>query len=289
MRDYDLRATLNSGQAFRWQADADGSWRGVVSGRWVRLWQEDGAIWAETALPQDDWRWLAEYLQVEVDLAAVVKTFPPDPPLRAAVRACYGLRLLRQPPWECLATFLLSSTKRIEHIRQVVERLCERFGEPVAVPDGQPAAFAFPRAERLARLDETALRACGMGFRAPYLLEASRRVASGRLDLDALGALELEAARARLCALPGVGPKIADCVLLFGYGFARAFPVDVWVMRAMEQMYFGGDRVRAAQLRAFVQTHFGPHAGYAQQYLFHYMRTRAGRVRGRTACVRSAG
>lgn len=254
-----------------------------MRGRWVRLRAERDGIWAETALAQGDWCWLAEYLQVDVDLDAVVSAFPPDPPLRAAVRACYGLRLLRQEPWECLATFILSSTKRIGHIRRIVEALCRRFGEPVAVPPGEPPAFAFPSPEHLARQSELALRGCGMGFRAPYLLETARRVADGRFDLAGLGSLDLAAARARLCELPGVGPKIADCVLLFAYGFARAFPMDVWVARALQQLYFPGRRMRPAELRAFAQTHFGPQAGYAQQYLFHFMRTRVGRASGPAA------
>ncbi|MCX8089817.1 MAG: hypothetical protein N3I86_02625 [Verrucomicrobiae bacterium] len=284
VRGYDLAATLDSGQAFRWRAGPDGSWTGVVRGCWVRLRQTSDGIGAEAALPLRHWHWLADYLQVAVDLDAVLATFPPDPPLRAAVRACYGLRLLRQEPWECLASFILSSTKRIGHIRQIVERLCERFGEPVAVPPGERPAYAFPTAERIARLNARALRACGMGFRAPYLLETARRVADGRFDPAALSALGLEAARARLCELPGVGAKIADCVLLFALGFERAFPLDVWVQRALREWYFPRQRVRPAALRAFVETHFGPHAGYAQQYLFHFMRTGAGRASGRAPC-----
>jgi N-glycosylase/DNA lyase len=270
---YDLAATLDSGQAFRWQADGAGGWHGVVCGRWVRLRQEADCILAETALEQRDWRWLAGYLQVDADLDAVVSAFPDDPPLRRAVRACYGLRLLRQQPWECLASFILSSTKRIAHIRQIVERLCERFGEPVATPADAPPAFAFPSAEQIARQSEAALRACGMGFRAAYLLETARRIADGRFDLASVAALDLDAARARLCELPGVGRKIADCVLLFAFGFARAFPMDVWVERALRELYFPGRRMRPAALRAFADAHFGPHAGYAQQYLFHFMRT----------------
>jgi N-glycosylase/DNA lyase len=272
-RDYDLAATLDSGQAFRWRPDADGSWRGVVAGRWVRLRRLPNGIAAETVVAQTDWAWLKDYLQVDVDLRAILRTFPDDAPLREAVRACRGLRLLRQEPWECLASFILSSNKRIAHIRQIIETLCERFGEPVAVPAGEPPAFAFPSPERIARLGERELRACGMGFRAPYLLAAARRVTAGDPDLERLGAAELATARARLCELPGVGPKIADCVLLFAFGFARAFPMDVWVLRALRRWYFKGQRPTPARLRAFAQNHFGPHAGYAQQYLFHYIRT----------------
>ena len=111
-----------------------------------------------------------------------------------------------------------------------------------------------------------------MGFRAPYLLAAAQRVAAGHLDLARLGARSLESARAELMQLPGVGPKIADCVLLFAYGFQSAFPLDVWVLRALRQLYFPGRRMKLTRLRRFAATHFGPYAGYAQQYLFHYIR-----------------
>lgn len=269
---YDLAATLNSGQAFRWQA-TDGAFAGVVSGRWVRLTQAADGIAAEVAVPVADWRWLTNYLQVEADLSAVLATFPPDEPLRAAVRACPGLRLLRQDPWECLASFILSSTKQIVQIRQIVRVLCERYGAPVVTPAGHPPEFGFPAAERLATCTEAELRACKMGFRARYLRAAAERVAAGAPDLAALRDLDLGAARAALMALPGVGPKIADCVLLFAYGFQAAFPLDVWVLRALRQLYFPRQPVGVRRLRAFSETHFGPYAGYAQQYLFHAIRT----------------
>ena len=137
VRDYDLAATLDSGQAFRWQP-CDDSWIGVIGQRWVRLTQRRDGIRAQTAGPVADWRWLHDYLQTEVGLDAVLKTFPDDAPMRDAVAACRGLRVLRQDPWECLASFILSSTKQIVQIRQIVALLCERFGEPIARPAATP-------------------------------------------------------------------------------------------------------------------------------------------------------
>jgi N-glycosylase/DNA lyase len=221
-----------------------------------------------------DWQWLTHYLQLDIDLAEVLRAFPDDPPMRAAVAACRGLRLLRQDPWECLASFILSSTKQIVQIQQIIALLCERYGAPLAVPPASPPAFAFPSPARLARASEAELRACKMGFRAPYLLATARLIASGQFDLAPLQRQPLEAARAQLMLLPGVGPKIADCVLLFAYGFQSAFPVDVWVMKALRQLYFPRRRVSRPRLQRFAAAHFGPHAGYAQQYLFHYMRTK---------------
>jgi len=274
-RDYALAATLTSGQAFRWR-EHEGAWEGVIAERWVRLRREENGIAAETAAPQEDWRWLSDYLQTGLDLDSVLHTFPNDEPMRASVAMCRGLRLLRQDPWECLASFILSSTKQIVQIQQIVELLCERFGTELATPIGNKAAHSFPSAERLAATTEAELRACKMGFRAPNLLAVARTVANGGIDLHALHACSVREARERLTELPGVGPKIANCVLLFAYGCQQAFPVDVWVMRALRQLYFSKRRPSPQRLDHFVATHFGPYAGYAQQYLFHYVRT-AGR------------
>jgi N-glycosylase/DNA lyase len=213
-------------------------------------------------------------LQLELDLQPVLATFPPDDAMRSAVQACQGLRLLRQDPWECLASFILSSTKQIVQIRQIISHLSEDFGKPVSVPRGHAPIRAFPTPEALASANEAALRACKMGFRAPYLLAAARAVSEGDLRLDVLHQMSVTDARAQLLKLAGVGPKIADCVLLFAYGFQSAFPVDVWVMKALRELYFPRRRPDKARLQRFTETYFGAHAGYAQQYLFHYMRTR---------------
>src|SRR6185437_3320481 len=261
VRDYDLAATLESGQAFRWNL-VDGGWNAVISGRWVRLRADEFSITAETAQPVMDWNWLTHYLQLNLDISTVVVTFPDDEPIRAAVNACRGLRLLRQEPWECLASFILSSTKQIVQIRQIVSLLCERFGEPLAAAPQYAPAFSFPSPARLAHVKEADLRACKMGFRAPYLLAAARAVAEAQLDLERLRQLPVEIAREQLIHLPGVGRKIADCVLLFAYGFQTAFPVDVWVMKALQKLYFPKRRASEKRLRHFSETHFGVNAGY---------------------------
>jgi len=171
---------------------------------------------------------------MDLDLAGVLASFPTDDAMRSAIIACKGLRLLRQDPWECLASFILSSTKQIVQIRQIVAMLCERFGESIPAAPQFAHAFAFPTPARLARATEAELRACKMGFRAPYLLATARSVTEGKIDLERLRQLPVEIARDELLNLPGVGRKIADCVLLFAYGFPTAFPVDVWVIKALQ-------------------------------------------------------
>lgn len=271
VRDYDLAATLTSGQAFRWQLRG-GWWESVIAGRWVRLQQTASGIIAETAEPLSDWSWLRDYLQTDVDIDSVVRTFPQDEVMRASVAACRGLRLLRQDPWECLASFILSSTKQIVQIQQIVRSLCECFGAPVTVPRGHAPEYAFPTAQQIASATEASLRACKMGFRAPNLLATAKAVAAGEIDLQALARKDCESARAALVQLPGVGEKIANCVLLFAYGLQEAFPIDVWVRKALLQLYFPRRRPSPQRLLNFTRSYFGPNAGYAQQYLFHYIR-----------------
>jgi N-glycosylase/DNA lyase len=287
VRDYDLAATLDSGQVFRWQRDGD-SWNGVLGKHFLRLTQTENGILAESAIPVEDWTFLREFLQCDEDLADILKTFPDDEPMRAAVASCRGLRLLRQDPWECLASFILSSTKQIVQIRQIIAFLSERFGAPLVRPSNtfspvnrespveRGLDFSFPSPQRIAACSETELRDCKMGFRAPSLLHAAREIAEGKFDLEKVQTLDYAAARTELMTLHGVGGKIADCVLLFAYGFDTAFPVDVWVERALQQLYFPRRRASHKRLLKFATTHFGPHAGYAQQYLFHYVRVKQG-------------
>lgn len=271
--DYNLAVTLASGQAFRWSLKPDGWWEGVVHGRCLRLRQTETGLLARLVRPAQDWLWLEHYLQTELDLQTVLATFPRnDIALQTAVASCRGLRLLRQNPWECLASFILSSTKQICQIEQCVELISRSLGQKLESFDPAGEKFGFPDAATVAAGGEELLRACKTGFRAKYLFGSARMIAAGEVDLASLASMTLEEARDQLTRLPGVGPKIADCVLLFAYGFPRAFPVDVWVERVVRECYFNGRPVKRDRLVAFVENHFGQRAGYAQQYLFHHRR-----------------
>ncbi|MEA3186349.1 MAG: N-glycosylase/DNA lyase, partial [Chthoniobacter sp.] len=212
-------------------------------------------------------------------LAKICRSFPRDPAMRAARDFCSGLRLIRQPAWECLATFITSSMKQVAHIRQISLTLRKRYGESKQIL-GQEI-FTFPSAERIGELTEQELRGCALGYRAKNLLATARLIASGEANLAEWGKLPDDALRAQLCELPGVGSKVANCVMLFAYERLRAFPIDVWIERVLRQQYFPRKRkVTPQQLRAFCDDYFGEHGGYAQQYLFHYAR--------KGAAVRSA-
>ncbi|MBI5394073.1 MAG: 8-oxoguanine DNA glycosylase [Verrucomicrobia bacterium] len=276
VRDFDLRHTLECGQAFRWQRQPDGAYRGVIGRHVVRAAQRNSTLSLDGA-PAGT---LRDYFQFDANLAAIIATFPADEHMRRAVAWCHGMRLLRQDPWETLASFICSATKQIVQIRQMVANLCRAFGEPVP-PGGKSeirnskseTEFAFPVVVAVARATEAQLRACKLGFRAKNLLAAARMIDAGEVRLGAVGAMDYPRAAEELMRLPGVGPKIADCALLFGWGRQEAFPLDVWIERALRRLYFRGKRrVTRRRLVEFHRGYFGPHAGYAQQYLFHYVR-----------------
>ena len=271
LRNYDLVATLTSGQAFRWR-EVNGAWENIVAGRWVRLSVKAKKLHAQTHKPQVDWKWLRDYLQLDIDFKKILAAFPKDDPnLDAAKKTCRGLRLLKQDPWETLAGFICSSNKQIVQIQQIIAALCNRLGKPA--PNNWRT---FPTAARLAAATEDDLRACRMGYRAKYLHRSAQMIATNQLDLAALQSLDYETAKTEIQRLPGIGPKVADCILLFAYGFPEAFPIDTWVLKALHQLYFPSRRPTTKRLQTFIKTHFAPHHGYAQQYLFHHVRTQGG-------------
>ena len=280
VRDFHLGHTLECGQVFRWRPAGHG-YEGVVGRAVVRAAQADDKLTLDGAPAEA----LAQYFQLHENLASIVRAFPADEHLRRAVAFGYGMRLLRQEPWECLASFICSSAKQFVQICQVVDNLCRALGEPFEA--GGRAVFAFPSAPAVARATHEQLWSCKMGFRAKNLLAAARLVDSGQVRLDAIAAMDYPRAVEELTKLPGVGPKVADCALLFGWGRQEAFPVDVWIERALRRLYFAGQRrVTRRRLMEFRQSYFGRYAGYAQQYLFHYVRNNpqvleTGVVRGR--------
>ena len=254
--DLDLDATFGCGQCFRWDRQPDGSWRGVACGRALHVRRQGGALVLEGGGPSGDelvWR---RYFDADRDYGAIRKRLSADPVLRRAMGYAPGIRILRQDAWEALCSFIISQNNNIPRIRGIVGRLCGTFGEPVGEGD-----FSFPPAQRLCGLDEADLAPLRCGFRAGYILDAARRVASGEVDLKALETLPIGRARQELQRIKGVGPKVAECTLLFGCGRLECFPLDVWMKRVCGCFYPQGFPER-----------FARYGGIAQQYLFHYAR-----------------
>jgi len=257
----DLAATLHGGQAFRWRKAEDGAWTGVIGGVGARI--EGGAIEG----PRDgDVR---RYFRFEPEDAARRARLARDAIVAPALAAHPGLRLLRQDPWETTVAFVTSANNNVLRIEGILDRICARWGPPLEL--GQRA---FPAPDVLARARETTLRAVGLGYRAPFVRDAARLVARGDVDLDALRGAGADEAREALLALPGVGPKVADCIALFSLDVDDAFPVDRWVLRAMAEACFGGEERAPRDVVEFARDRWSRDAGLAQQLLFHAARVR---------------
>lgn len=258
LRDFSLREILDCGQCFRWlPQDGDVShWAGIAMGKRLEIQQvgEGDFLFLGTNQQEFEDIW-ADYFDLQTDYAALKSALCCDPVMAEATTYAPGIRVLRQNGWEALCTFIISQNNNIKRIRGIVERLCECFGEPV---DG---GFDFPTAERLSQATLEELAPLRSGFRAKYLLDAAQKVSSGVVDLSAIPSMTYEEAQAHLRQINGVGPKVADCALLFGFYRLDAFPMDVWMKRAMATLYPDG-----------LPENILPYRGIAQQYLFHYAR-----------------
>jgi N-glycosylase/DNA lyase len=264
--DFDLAVTLDSGQVFHWEKIGAG-FVGAIGAEPIYIEQRGETLrfagGSETMV--------RDYFALDHPLAEICASFPEDPAMNEARAFCRGLRILRQPRWECLASFITSSMKQVAHIRQMSQALRRRFGERREVHGHM--VYTFPLAERVAGRSEQDLRECALGYRAKNLLATARRVSSGEADLEAWSALSDLDLRARLCQLPGVGAKVANCVMLFAFERLRAFPIDVWIGRVLQEKYFPRKgNITERQMRTFSEDYFGEHGGYAQQYLFHHAR-----------------
>ncbi len=265
----NLNAVLTMGQTFAWKKR--GEWHvGSIGGQVVRVKTENGGATLIADAPDDRPR---RYFDAERDMQALRREIALRCPRAARAAAQFPqIRMLRQPLWECLAGFLLSSVNNIKRIARIVENLSQSLGGEQTV--GGQKERAFPSAEAVAETSIESLYALGTGFRARGLQAAARAARDGELDAESLRRAPMEEARQTLMGLRGVGPKIADCVLLYALDHARAFPLDVWMLREMRRIYFKGEERPAAEIQAFAQTQFGEFAGYAQLYLYHAARMR---------------
>ena len=254
--DISLSDTLCCGQSFRWRAVEVG-FRGTAFGRTVTVCKEGGDLLIKGTSQEDfDSIWKS-YFDLTTDYVAIRQDLSQKHPvLCEAAKFAPGIHILRQEPFEALISFIISSNNNIKRIEGIVDRLCENFGEKL--PEG---SYAFPTPEKLAKLSEEDLAPLRAGFRNRYILDAARKVYSGEVDLELCRTLPFADAKAKLMTIVGVGSKVADCVLLYGLHRTEAFPMDVWMKRAMSTLFPGVD-----------PSEFGEYAGVAQQYIFHYAR-----------------
>ena len=253
--DFDLPHTLDCGQAFRWE-ESGVRWHGAAFGRYLELEKlNDGTVvlyGTDEKTFNAVWR---GYFDLDRDYSQVIAAISENETLKNAAEYAHGIRVLNQEPWETLCSFIISQNNNIKRIKGIINRLCENFGNDMG------GWYTFPTAEKIAGLSLDELGVLRSGFRAKYILDAAKKVSSGEIDLERLKTVPTDDARKELMKITGVGPKVADCVLLFSLGHTDAFPKDVWIKRAMEVL-FGGELPQAAV----------PYAGIAQQYIFFYAR-----------------
>ena len=266
-----LAEILDGGQSFRWRCDAAGTWTGVWCHTVAQLkLNESGRLCFRTCGDKNaSVKAVQGYLRLDDDFAAMVDRLPwrSDPHLAQCLAAFPGLRIPRQPFGETLLCFLCSATKQIVQIKEMVALLASLHGDPIA-----PGIHALPTWEQLAVIPDDQLRQCLLGFRARYISATAQFLKARPGWLNETEHLSYPAAKTRLMELPGVGEKVADCVLLFGAGKLEAFPVDTWILKAMAIHYQLADW-KPAQVAHFGRQHFGSLAGFAQQYLFAYERS----------------
>lgn len=265
----DIERSCACGQSFRWKKDGDG-FVAPALGRVVRVCQNDCDISIYPCKKGEEKDWLA-YFDLDRDYAAIEKRLSVDEQLSMCIGSASGIRVFAQEPFETLITFIISANNNIGRIAGIVERLCALCGEKAEL-DGKEY-YLFPKPESIAALEESELVRIGSGYRAPYTKKSAAIIAGG-YQLEKLRDMPLDIARKELLKFPGVGPKVADCVLLFGLGHTDAFPVDVWIGRAMSEIYFDGESPKKKQLEAAIRA-LGSESGIVQQYIFHYARQTA--------------
>lgn len=257
-QEMDIVKTFECGQCFRWNADKDGVYWGIAMGYPAKIWVEDEKVYIKSPGSLEMW---LNYFDLGRDYGKISRSFHGGEYLSMCVSYGQGIRILRQEPWEALCSFIISQCNNISRIKGIVERLCSNFGQPVEF-EGR-CFYTFPSAATLAELPDGALDVLRCGYRAPYISSAALAVASGALDMNALIESDSSTAKRTLMALPGIGEKVANCVVLFGLYHMEAFPIDVWIRRALKE-HFPAD---------FDPACLGDYAGLAQQYIFYYARS----------------
>lgn len=264
---------LESGQIFRFKKIGPSQYFLMVKEQAVQITQKNNTIYIDNISEDKPGEMWLNYFDINTDYSSITQFLSKkDEFMKKAVEYGRGIRLLRQDPWEMLISFIISQNKGIPQIKQCINNICTRFGEPVMDEKDNIVYHTFPLAERLKEASEEELRACKVGFRAPYILDAAKRIYHNEVVLEDLFNASASDARNELMSIKGVGPKIADCILLFAYAKGEVFPTDVWIKRVIEQVYFKGEDTKLQKIQEFAKEYFGPLAGYAQQYIFFYAR-----------------
>lgn len=277
-----LEYTLECGQTFRWKKLADGFYYGMIGDSFVRIKQTGRYFNYSTAPVPNDYARLDACFGLErdqeyLDTLAAIRT---DPAINRAIERYYGLRLMLQPPFELLISFILAANNNIPTVARTVQAISKRYGSAVVLDKYR--GYTFPTPAQLAEATEAELNLeCGADYRGKYIIETTRIILREGLDWDNLRALPYAWAHGQLTRLPGVGRTTADAVMLFGLGKYEAFPLDGWVQQAMETFYFEGQKTPAREIYRLAAARWGDLAGYANEFLYMYARNNLKRERGK--------
>ncbi|MDI3533815.1 MAG: N-glycosylase/DNA lyase [Thermosediminibacterales bacterium] len=271
IRPFNLKAMLDCGQAFRWVNIGEGFYRGIVGNRVIKLKQVDvNKIFIKTSTNGEDITYWIDYFDLLRDYKTIEEQLKKEPVLNKVVEYSSGNRIMKQDPWETTISFIISANNNIPRIKKIIENLSTCFGEPIEFQGKVLNSFPGPRA--LASVSEDSIKKCGCGYRAEYIKKTADMVYEKQLDLEQVAKMSTVEARKELLRLPGVGPKVADCILLYSMRKFDVFPVDVWIKRTIEILYFQGEERPLNYIREFAQERFGHLAGFAQVYMFYYAR-----------------
>lgn len=269
VRDFNPVHVFECGQCFRWQKQDDGSYTGVARGRVANVAYRDGSLIVNNTNVHDFMNIWFEYFDLGSDYSGMKALLDKDEHMNRAIRFGYGIRLLKQDLWETLISFIISANNRIPMIMKTVAAISRAYGRELYY-EGK-TYYSFPDAQRLAGATLEELEACRGGFRCKYIMQTSSKINKNEVLINNLYNMDTDAARAELMKLPGVGPKVADCVLLYSGTKRDVFPTDVWVKRVMEELYFKRE-ASFKEIQDFAESYFGKLKGIAQQYLFYYAR-----------------
>lgn len=268
IRDFNLTHIFECGQCFRWIRQQDGSYNGIVNDKFVNVSFNDGILYITNSSEQDFMDIWYQYFDLGTDYSKIKAILEKDEIMKEAIKTGYGIRLLRQDFWEILISFIISANNMIPRIMKTVDSLSMLKGDCI---EAENNAYRFPDVYTLANSTLEEIQQCKAGFRCKYIHQTSQIVYQNSITKEILNNLDTDMARKELMKLPGVGPKVADCILLFSGIKYDVFPIDVWVKRVMEELYLKKES-NLKEIQNFAKEHFGELTGYAQQYLFYHAR-----------------
>jgi len=267
--NFELDHIFECGQCFRWNKQEDGNYIGVAYGKVIEIEKDEMQVKIYNINEEEFHKLWCGYFDLLRDYTVIKEKFRKDPLLERSVNFGYGIRLLRQEPFELTISFIISSNNRIPMIKRAINRLSEKWGK--AIEYKGETYYTFPEVDDLEKASIEEIQSCGLGFRSKYVKDTVHRIYSGEVNLEFIKSCDDDICHEELKKLSGIGPKVSDCIMLFSMQKYSAFPVDVWVKRAMQFFYLAPD-VSLPKIREFARDKFEDLAGFAQQYLFYYAR-----------------